>query len=275
MDFTLAGTYKKILPAFVCLFLSASCLQPRAQPVLEPGSQMTSPKDGMVLIYIPDGSFVMGSAASDQLDEKPEQQVDLDGFWIDQTEVTNGMYAACNADNACTLPSGTRSHNRDEYFGVAEFDRHPAIYISWGQATVYCQWAGRRLPTEAEWEKAARGTEAREYPWGNEPPNPDLLNFDRAIDDTTEVGTYPAGASFYGALDMAGNVSEWVSSVYSPYPFSAGDGREEPGSFESRVVRGGSWLDEAAVTRSAYRGSNGPSGSNDSIGFRCAMDASP
>jgi len=226
-------------------------------------------KDGAMLVYVPAGEFTMGSENGES-DEQPEDQVYLDAFWIDQTEVTNAMYEECVTDGDCTSPSPTSSYTRDDYYGNSEFKDYPVIYVDWDQANAYCSWADRRLPTEAEWEKAARGENAFIYPWGNDAPNNNLLNYNSALGDTTEVSNYPNGASPYGALDMAGNVWEWVSSLYQPYPYDAEDGRENLNSTDARVLRGGTWRDVDSVVRSADRFRGGPTSSFNYVGFRCS-----
>src|SRR5690606_19387879 len=138
----------------------------------------------------------------------------LDAYWIDQTEVTNALFAKCVEDGDCTPPVQSVSSAGLPYYGNPRYDNFPVMRVNWYQANAYCQWADRRLPTEAEWEKAARGTDGRTYPWGNETLNSNLLNHNYSVGDTTEVGSYPAGASVYGALDMAGNVGEWVNDWY-------------------------------------------------------------
>ena len=223
----------------------------------------------MTLVYVPAGEFTMGSENGES-DEQPEDQVYLDAYWIDQTEVTNAMYEECVTDGGCTSPSSTSSWTRDNYYGNSEFKDYPVIYVDWDQANAYCSWADRRLPTEAEWEKAARGENAFIYPWGNDAPNNNLLNYNSALGDTTEVSNYPNGASPYGALDMAGNVWEWVSSLYQPYPYDAEDGRENLNSTDARVLRGGTWRDVDSVVRSADRFRGGPTSSFNYVGFRCS-----
>src|SRR5688572_29351183 len=186
---------------------TAAC-QPAAP---QEGGTRTSPVDGAILVFILAGEFVMGSAESDMdadSDEQPQHIVYIDAFWIDRAEVSNDMYRKCVQAENCTEPAHSRRYSSPEY------GNHPALGISWDQAVTYCTWAGRRLPTEAEWEKAARGTDARLYPWGMETPDPSRLNFDHFVEDTTEVGSYPSGASPYGVLDMAGNVWEWVADGY-------------------------------------------------------------
>jgi formylglycine-generating enzyme required for sulfatase activity len=191
------------------------------------------------------------------------------------------MYYLCVQAGVCKEPTNTRSYTHDTYYGNAKFDNYPVIYVNWNMAKTYCEWVDRRLPIEAEWEKAARGTDANIYPWGNEAPNPNLLNYNSNIGDTSEVGKYSDGKSIFGALDMAGNVWEWVSSLYQPYPYKAEDGRENLNSSEARVFRGGSWVYFDYDVRSANRGGYDPSNTDDTFGFRCAasqnmqLDATP
>ncbi|MBI5082216.1 MAG: SUMF1/EgtB/PvdO family nonheme iron enzyme, partial [Chloroflexi bacterium] len=168
------------------------------------GSTQVSKIDGMAQVYVPAGSFTMGNDSGSN-DEKPAHTVTLDAFWIDKFEVTNAMYALCVKSGVCSAPSQTKSYTRTSYYGNTLYAYYPVIYISWNDANAYCKWAGRRLPSESEWEKAARGTDGRTYPWGNT-PDQSKLNSDGNVGDTTEVGKYPSGASIYGVLDMAGNV---------------------------------------------------------------------
>ena len=251
------------------------------------GSTIVSEIDGMVMVYVSEGEFTMGSDADSAFSEcqkfKPDCQRDwyvasdplhivhLDAFWMDQTEVTNEMYAKCVDAHVCIPPSQTKSHTRYSYYGDPEFGNYPVIYVDWSMAKNYCEWAGRRLPTEAEWEKAARSTNASIYPWGNEAPKKNLLNYKwTEAGDTTEVGSYPKGVSPYGMLDMAGNVSEWVSSLYLAYPYSTNDGREDESASGSRVLRGGGWNHIEPFVFSFGRSGNNPTESGNTSGFRCA-----
>ncbi len=255
-------------------------------------SPKISPKDGMTQLLIPAGLVKMGGMdVLMENDELPAHEVTLDAFWIDQVETTNGMYGLCVKAGACRPPVKINSDNRKEYFGNPEFKDYPVVQISWYDASAYCQWAGRRLPTEAEWERAARSDDMRNYPWGNEPPNVQNSNANNIVGDTTRVGSYAAGASPFGALDMAGNVWEWVADFYQPRyyeetPLANPTGPEHGGLNHLRVVRGGSYQDGQFDLRVSNRGYEvGPDPEklrNDSayygrsslkIGFRCAEDS--
>ena len=246
----------------------------------------------MTLVYVPEGAFLMGSDNGDE-DEQPVHTVYLDSFWIDRTEVTNSMYAKCVNDGQCDPPNSTRSRDRASYYGNSQFDDYPVIYASWNDATSYCSWADRRLPTEAEWEKAAGWDEKNEvkykYPWGDDFIY-SLLNFcdkscafnhtgtswDDGYSDTSPVGHYSKGASSYGVLDIVGNVWEWVNDWYdaSYYGNSPSSNPHGPETGQYRVIRGGSWFDDASVVQTFYRNSQEPSNSYFHFGFRCAMSAS-
>ncbi|MBI3536650.1 MAG: SUMF1/EgtB/PvdO family nonheme iron enzyme, partial [Chloroflexi bacterium] len=169
------------------------------------------------MVSIPEGEFLMGSGLNDTQgasDEKPQHLVYLDAFMMDKFEVTNALYKKCVDARSCARPSESKSYTRSSYYGNPSFDNYPVIYVSWNDADTYCKWLGKRLPTEAEWEKAARGTDGRIYPWGNSFEKNRLNSIESGRDDTTEVGIFPTGASPYGAQDMAGNVWEWVADWY-------------------------------------------------------------
>ncbi|MCD6356247.1 MAG: formylglycine-generating enzyme family protein [Anaerolineaceae bacterium] len=254
---------------------------------LEAGAQKVSPIDGMVMLYVPAGEYEMGYAGGIDT-EKPVHTVYIDAFWIDQTEVTNEKYIMCVKAGVCTHPKQgahlelrDSSATREFYYGSEEYANYPAIYVNYSQAVEYCRWAGRRLPTEAEWEKAARGTDGRIYPWGNEEPSPALLNYDSNIGDTSEAGAYPEGASPYGAYDMAGNVWEWVSDWYDPeyYQHSPKNNPTGPEEGEYFTMRGGSWRKSERPVRVTYRHWYIPPlvgnivVSHNYDGFRCAASA--
>lgn len=268
-------------------------------PTLGIGSTITG-EDGMTLLYVPASEFTMGSDNGNE-DEKPAHTVFLDAFWIDRTEVTNKQYASCVNRGACSQPLDTKSPMRSSYYGDVQFQNYPVVYVDWYMAKAYCEWTGRRLPMEAEWEKAARGIDGRIYPWGSTPPNDTLLNYNSPNRDTTQVGKYPDGQSPYGAYDIAGNVWEWVSSLHLPYPYDEADGREDLSVYNDRVLRGGAWYhfdgsvrplfyapyDQPDVlVRADFRNWFAPKYENISeygrppfgfgtVGFRCAMSATP
>jgi formylglycine-generating enzyme required for sulfatase activity len=260
-------------------------------PTSTPVTVKISATDGMTQLFVPAGTTKMGGL--DILlenDEIPAHDVTLDAFWIDQVEVTNGMYGLCLKAGVCRPPVKLNSDNQYDYFGNPAFQDYPVIQIAWYDANAYCQWAGRRLPTEAEWERAARGDDMRSYPWGGEPPNELNSNSNNIVGDVTRVGSYSAGASPFGALDMAGNVWEWVADYYSARYYSESPavnptGPENGGLSHLRVIRGGSYQDGLFDLRVSNRGYEvGPDPSklpNDGayygrssvkIGFRCASD---
>ncbi len=245
-------------------------------PTLPPvaGELRASEKDGMEMVYIPAGTFKMGWRPGDP-GEFPEHTVTLDAFWIDQTEITNRLYAKCVAAGACTPPADTSSYKRAEYYGSAEFADYPVVYVNWQQAAGYCAWAGRRLPTEAEWEYAARGEENRLYPWGKQAPDDTLANFNYAFRGATPVGFFPDGASPFGVLDMAGNAAEWVADWYLEdyYSISPKANPQGPSSGVVRTIRGGSYANVGEKLRSSRRAHDEVNYTSAALGFRCAADA--
>jgi formylglycine-generating enzyme required for sulfatase activity len=247
------------------------------------GSTMTG-TDGMTLLYVPAGEFTMGSDKGDP-DEKPVHMVNLDAFWIDQTEVTNEMYSMCVTADVCKQPSHKGSFTNSRYYGNPAFNHYPVIYVDWDMAKTYCEWVGRDLPTEAQWEKAARGPDAKMYPWGNT-FNGKLVNFcdtncsadwankgyNDDYADVSPVGNYPSGQSVYGVLDMAGNVWEWADDWYDVYP--GGTTTSSKFGQKYKVLRGGSWFVNMHDVRTADRyWVDLSDSSNYFTGFRCARSA--
>jgi formylglycine-generating enzyme required for sulfatase activity len=234
------------------------------------GSTQVSAKDGMEMLYVPAGDFSMGSRDGAHA-EMPVHTVWLDGFWIDQTEVTNGMYALCVQSGKCTPPSSNASYTRKSYYDDPKYTDYPVINLTWNDATDYCKWAGRRLPSEAEWEKAARGSDGRTFPWGAAYPDCARLDYSQCVGDTSAVGSHPSGASPYGALDMVGNAWEWVNDWYSDkyYADSPQKNPAGPPTGAGHVLRGGGALSvNASVT--TYHRANQASG-DPGPGFRCAQ----
>jgi formylglycine-generating enzyme required for sulfatase activity len=259
-------------------------------PAVDPEGARQVGVDGMVMVFVPDGPFLMGSRDDDpqsSLAERPQREIHLDGYWIDQTEVTNAMYAAFLNDMGNQREAGVRwlttskARVRHPLFGRwrsgAGFEQHPVTGVTWFGAQAYCEWAGRRLPTEAEWEKAARGTDGRTYPWG-EGIQCRLANITSCTgsERTVPVESLPDGASPYAALHMAGNVAEWVADWYLDDSYAEmpdRNPRNEVGS-AVKVVRGGSWSDDARAARAAARGSAVVGATSTAVGFRCALSLS-
>lgn len=245
-----------------------------ATPTPSIGSTRIRPVDEAIMVFVPAGEFMMGSEDRDN-DEKPLHAVYLDSYWIDQLEVTNSMYTLCVRDRACEQPEDSGSLTWENYYPNTHFADYPVIDVSWENARNYCEWAGARLPTEAEWEKAARwdeeAQEARTYPWG-ELVDCDHANTNQCIGDTVAVGSYPDGISPYGALDMAGNVWEWTADWYADdyYAELVYDNPTGPAAGTFRVLRGGSFDSHGSDARTTIR--------TRSIygqywaGFRCAQE---
>jgi len=202
-------------------------------------------------VHIPAGEFRMGSAAGQgHDDERPQHTVHPDEYYIARVPTTNLQYEQFVKATGHRKPRHWRNGNIPN--GKVD---HPVVHISWDEAMAFCKWVGAQLPTEAQWEKAARGTDSRVYSWGNATPNDQLCNFNENVDDTTPVGKYPQGASPYGCLDMAGNVWEWVADWHSTnyYQSSPKQNPTGPTSGIARVLRGGSWYDYLDSARVAYR----------------------
>jgi formylglycine-generating enzyme required for sulfatase activity len=280
---------------------------PSPTPTLGIGSIKKSASDGMVQVFVPAGEFIMGSNSYNEIMYAP---VSLDAFWIDQTEVTNAMFSEFvsashyrtdaekrgngfvyqkSLDRSIRISGANWKHPQGQKSNIKGLEQFPVVQVSWNDAKAYCEWAGRRLPTEAEWEKAARGPDGQLYPWGDQEWAGNLANFmdkqlnpDYPVDDgyagIAPVGSYPDGASPYGALDMVGNVAEWVADWYvAPYPQGDQDtvvvNPQGPASGESRVMRGGAWSsndeNEGEKRLASHRNWNKPQISINSIGFRC------
>ncbi len=260
------------------------------------GDSRIRPADDMEVIYVPEGEFLMGSDQK-EVDyaleiclaydtncnlryfsvELPQHIVQLSSFWLDKTEVSTSQYNACVNNGTCEEISCENSVDLDS-------DDLPASCVNWNQAAAYCEWAGARLPTEAEWEYGARGIDGRRYPWGDEidssrlnycDANCELPKRNDGVDDgyaeTAPVGSYPDGASWIGALDMSGNVWEWTADWFGPYSSERQGDPLGSDTGDRKVARGGSWHTSADHARSALRTYSDPERSIDHVGFRCAM----
>ena len=282
---------------------------------LEVGPLQVAPQDGMVMVQVLGGEFLMGARADERraIDwEKPLHIVNLDSYWIDRTEVSNAMFAAfvaassyvtdaekagvsylTSGDGRTETAGADWQHPTGPSSGIAGVENHPVMHVSWNDAAAYCAWAGRRLPTEAEWEKAARGIDGRFYPWGDEFDS-SLVNADDedqfdeysvecspagcdGFDVTSPVGSFEKGASPYGVLDMAGNLWEWVGDYYDEAYFSKSpaDNPQGPSDGERRVLRGGSWMNNDWDMRTSYRYGREADHHSDRLGFRCAVSEMP
>lgn len=255
---------------------------------------MVSEKDGSPMVFVPAGDFTMGSTSQQIVQmvancneganvcnfnnfdkEIPQHEVYLDSYYIDQYEVTNARYAKCVAAGICQPPKDLSSSTYTNYYGNHDFDNYPIIRVNWSDAKIYCGWREDRLPSEAEWEKAARGTDERVYPWGD---NIDCshANYSGCVGETVSVGSYESGKSPYDVYDMAGNVWEWVNDWYGSYQNLHVYNPLGPSSGEDHILRGGSWYHLDVYVRSTWRTRS--SGlehlqSTATVGFRCAKSA--
>ena len=235
------------------------------------------------LAAVPAGPFTMGSNEG-PVDERPAHRLTLASFLIDRFPVTNAKFAeflnATGPHNArgerlfdADDPDARVHRVQDKWVADPGFEQHPVVEVTWAGARDYCAWRGKRLPTEAQWEKAARGTDLRRYPWGNSPPDRSHARFAARFNETAPVSASAAGVSPYGVRDMAGNAWEWVSSAYRPYPYDANDGREDPAAGPVRGTRGGGHDSPAGEITATQRGRNlsrNPASGHHNIGFRCA-----
>ncbi len=248
------------------------------------------------IISIPQGAFLMGcdwavdgcggSYYNGYLMETPLHPVYLNAYAIDRHEVTNVEYASCVAAGVCYAPADFGSGLIPNYYGNPLYNNYPVLHVNWYMARTYCMWLGERLPTEAEWEKAARGSsDTRPYPWGNLYPDCTMANVrflgSTCVGDTTQVGAYTVDVSPYGVLEMSGNVWNWVNDwyqedYYSSSPNSNPQGPSGPMNStgnncnDCKVVRGGSWYSERTYARISYRGRVSPWAQANTLGIRCA-----
>jgi formylglycine-generating enzyme required for sulfatase activity len=224
----------------------------------------------VLMVLVSGGKFIVGLDGDQHA--SPAHNVDLPAYYIDQYEVTNASYQGCVSAGVCQPPERTNSQTHANYYNDPGLTGYPMLNVNWYMAQSYCEWRGARLPTEAEWEKAARGPEARQYPWGDG-ADCFLANYNACLGDTSGVDKFAIGISVYGAFNMAGNVAEWTSSLFSPYPYDPEDGREDPASDQPRVLRGGSWASSPEEILTYQRLGLDPSMTGihgNDVGFRCA-----
>jgi len=276
----------------------ATSSMPPAQPTI--GSTWTRPADGMVMVYVPAGEFQMGSTEA-QIEtaialcrehyspcnnwyygrEGPAHAVSMVGYWIDQAEVTNAQYRRCVEGGVCSERL-TCKKGEPTYVDPAKTD-HPVVCVSWDDAQAYCEWAGTRLPTEAEWEYAFRGQQGNIYPWGDSFDGSRLNccdtncmeshaddEYDDGYPNTAPAASFPQDVSWSGAIGMSGNVSEWVADWFGPYSTEVLSNPTGPESGNEKVLKGCSWFFPPAYCRGAARPSVDPGARYDYLGFRCA-----
>jgi len=216
------------------------------------------------MVAIPAGEFLMGS---DHEDERPPREVYVEAFEIDEFEVINEEFERFVTETGYETEAEKAGEPQTWHTYAQGKPQHPVVKVTWNDAVAYCEWAGKRLATEAEWEKAARGTEGYIYPWGNDWDPTKANTKEAGYRDTTIVGSFPEGASPYGVMDVVGNVREWVSDWYKAYP---GSDYDSPYFGEKyRVIRGGGWFEETELARTTERFASSEEARNDDLGFRC------
>lgn len=238
---------------------------PTGPPTATPLPDMIEDDHGVPMLLVPLGEFVMGSN-DNMAAAKPAHTVYLDAFYIDKFEVTNAQYLECVEAGMCTAGGGTRLRN-------PIFSEHPVMDVTWYHAFDFCEWREARLPTEAEWEKAARGTDERRFPWGNDPVTCELARYGDCGWFTVPVGQHPAGVSPYGVHDMAGNAWEWTNDWYDEdyYSYSPAENPTGPGEGTGwKSTRGGAWFYHADLMTAIWRNHAPVDVGYSYLGFRCA-----
>jgi eukaryotic-like serine/threonine-protein kinase len=266
--------------------------QPTVTPSVTPYPSKIRDSLGVEMVLVPAGEFIMGSDSEMAYGiEQPIHNIYLDTFYVDKYEVSIANYKLCVADGGCSKPLGIRSNSRPDYYDNSEYDNYPVINIEWDMAMAYCNWRGAELPTEAQWEKAARGVDAFTFPWG-ESFDGSIVNFcdkncpfdswksiddDDGFGDTAPVDSYPEGVTSYGAYNMAGNVWEYVADFYSEtyYAESPSENPQGPTSGEYHVLRGGAWSETSDFVRTTVRVWDNPPNAYWAFGMRCVRDLNP
>lgn len=241
---------------------------PTFAPAPTPAEKAALEKLEVPMVSILAGEFIMGS---DRGIERPPHKVFVEAFEIDKFEVTNEQFARFVEETGYVTDAEKVGDSMTWQTYAEGKLNHPVVKVSWNDAVAFCKWAGKRLPTEAEWEKAARGTDGRIYPWGNEWAPVKANTKEGGYRGTTIVGSFPEGASPYGVMDMAGNVAEWTSDWFQPYPgYPGGDPEAQYFGEKYRVIRGGGWFSDKELVRASYRSCSSVDLANDDVGFRCA-----
>lgn len=284
-----ATTQSQIIAALTQLAPTHTPVPPATETTVPTPAPLIEPKTGMRMIFVPAGLFRLGNDDGER-DERPSLMVKLDNFYLDETEVTNEQYQKCVESGACTPPIRSDATYHSAYYGSSDYANYPVIFVNWYQAQTFCQWRDARLPTEAEWERAASFDAdtlvKTKYPWGDEFDG-NQLNYcsagcprsdaDTSIDDghrdTAPVGSYPDGRSPAGIYDMLGNVSEWVNDWYDSNYYETATTTNPMGAPEgiTKVFRGGSWLTPLEDISNTLRGNYDPLVFQANIGFRCAL----
>jgi predicted Zn finger-like uncharacterized protein len=254
-----------------------------APPAEPPPATFVNPTDGSEMILIPGGEFLMGSPDGQGYEaEYPQHSLRVESFYLGKYEITNAQWKRfVDAHLEWGKDQIKKEHHDGTYLKdwegnspPAGKEHYPVVYVSWYAAVAYCEWAGLRLPTEAEWEYAAQGEKGCEYGTATGEISPELANYGKNVGGTTKVGRYPANP--WGIYDLSGNVREWCSSEYKSYPYRADDGREDLQTNVFRVVRGGSWISfDVSTTRARHRDGDAPAFTNDTLGLRCARSPRP
>ncbi|GAB4547483.1 MAG: hypothetical protein Fur002_23530 [Anaerolineales bacterium] len=276
-----SATATRLPPSATATSAPAATLAPTKTPPPTETPFLAEIKDerNVPMIYVPAGEFTMGSDDTGDIGSRPAHKVNVDAFYMDKYEVTNEMYDACVYAVECRKPKTLGSATRNTYFGNPTFSNYPVVFVEWRMASAYCAWRGARLPTEAEWEKAARGADdTRIYPWGGDKPDCSYANFAGCLGDTAPVDQYGKGVSPYGIYGLSGNVWEWTSTLFDYYPYDAEDGREDPQKLGKRIARGGAWNafgGNAGNVRLDTRLQLDPGYGGAYVGFRCVRSAAP
>lgn len=284
----------KYLAILIIIFILSSC---STTPTEKSETQKLNELDDAVLVYVPAGEFLMGATEEDLMadwHEKPQQALYLDAFWIYKYEVSNKQFAAFITDSgyqttaekvgwSLVVGEGAIKKIPGAYWAspkgpddiTEQLDDYPVVQVSWFDAVAYCEWMKCRLPTEAEWEKAARGSDGRTYPWGEEQPDCSLANYIECVGGTSPINSNPDGLSPYGVINMAGNVYEWVADYYRNNYYSVRNSKKNPSgpaNGEFRIIRGGSWNNYEQDLRTSDRHAKSPELMFNSLGFRCVCD---